>query len=65
MSVIKINGNLFRERKSVCVCVFRERERERGRGGEGRRDGIAKFLIALCGGAFYIKRFDRKKKTLD
>jgi hypothetical protein len=47
------------------VCVFRERERERGRGGEGRRDGIAKFLIALCGGAFYIKRFDRKKKTLD
>jgi hypothetical protein len=34
---------------------------ERGRG-EGRRDGIAKFFIALCGGAFYIKRFDRKKK---
>jgi len=60
VSVIKINGNLFRERKSVCVCVFLERGR-----GEERRDGIAKILIALCGGAFYIKRFDRKKKTLD
>ena len=44
----------------MCVCVFLERGR-----GEERRDGIAKFLIALCGGAFYIKRFDRKKKTLD
>jgi hypothetical protein len=48
------------ERERVCVCVFLERGR-----GEERRDGIAKFLIALCGGAFYIKRFDRKKKTLD
>jgi len=50
-----------RERESVCVCVCVCVFLERGRG-EGRRDGIAKFFIALCGGAFYIKRFDRKKK---